>query len=107
MEKDNPNSTAKLSDFGYKQQLERSLTLKDLIIYGLIFMVPIAPFGIYGSVVSSSQGMIALTYLIGMVAMFFTAISYGQMSQASQSLDLFTPMLNVELIKVSVFSPVG
>ncbi len=26
--------------------------------------------------------MIALTYVIGMIAMFFTAISYGQMSQA-------------------------
>ncbi|WP_035180947.1 APC family permease, partial [Lentilactobacillus farraginis] len=76
------NKSSSLSDFGYQQQLERSLTLKDLIIYGLIFMVPIAPFGIYGSVISSSQGMIALTYLIGMVAMFFTAISYGQMSQA-------------------------
>lgn len=82
MEKDDGSSTSKLSDFGYQQQLERSLTLKDLIIYGLIFMVPIAPFGIYGSVVSSSQGMIALTYLIGLVAMYFTAISYGQMSQA-------------------------
>lgn len=82
MAKNNLNSDPKLSDFGYQQQLERSLSLKDLIIYGLIFMVPIAPFGIYGSVVSSSQGMIALTYVIGMIAMFFTAISYGQMSQA-------------------------
>lgn len=71
-----------LADFGYKQELERTLTLKDLIIYGLIFMVPIAPFGIYGSVVDSSKGMIALTYIIGMIAMFFTALSYGQMAQA-------------------------
>jgi len=53
MAKNNLNSDPKLSDFGYQQQLERSLSLKDLIIYGLIFMVPIAPFGIYGSVVSS------------------------------------------------------
>lgn len=71
-----------LADFGYEQELERTLSLKDLIIYGLIFMVPIAPFGIYGSVVSLSEGMVALAYLIGMVAMFFTALSYGQMAQA-------------------------
>jgi amino acid transporter len=38
--------------------------------------------GIYGSVVSVSDGMVALTYVIGMIAMFFTALSYGQMSQA-------------------------
>lgn len=71
-----------LKNFGYKQELERTLTLKDLVIYGLIFMVPIAPFGIYGSVISSSKGMISLTYLIGIVAMLFTAVSYGQMSKA-------------------------
>lgn len=71
-----------LEKFGYKQELERTLSLKDLIIYGLIFMVPIAPFGIYGSVITASKGMIALTYVIGMVAMFFTALSYGQMAQA-------------------------
>lgn len=73
---------AKLSDFGYKQELDRTLSVKDLVVYGLIFMVPIAPMGIYGSVISASRGMIALTYAIGMVAMFFTALSYGQMSRA-------------------------
>ncbi|MQS76329.1 APC family permease [Companilactobacillus halodurans] len=71
-----------ISQFGYKQELERTLTLKDLVVYGLIFMVPIAPMGIYGSVISESKGMIALTYLIGIIAMFFTALSYGQMAQA-------------------------
>ncbi|MFB9768625.1 APC family permease [Lactiplantibacillus modestisalitolerans] len=73
---------ASLQDFGYHQELERTLSVKDLVVYGLIFMVPIAPMGIYGSVVSVSQGMVALTYAIGMVAMFFTALSYGQLSQA-------------------------
>lgn len=76
------NKNTDLSQFGYKQELKRTLTLKDLVIYGLIFMVPIAPMGIYGSVISESKGMIALTYLIGIIAMFFTALSYGQMAQA-------------------------
>ncbi len=71
-----------LEQFGYRQELKRSLTFTDLLVYGLIFMVPIAPFGIFGSVFQGSGGMVALTYAIGMVAMIFTANSYAQMSQA-------------------------
>src|SRR5829696_5643977 len=71
-----------LRQFGYQQELSRSLGFSDLLIYGLIFMVPIAPFGIFGSVYSGSGGMVALAYAIGMVAMMFTANSYAQMSRA-------------------------
>lgn len=66
----------------YKQELKRSLSFWDLLIYGMVFMVPIAPFGIYGSVAQGSNGMIALAYLIGMVGMIFTAFSYARMSEA-------------------------
>jgi amino acid transporter len=68
--------------FGYHQELKRSLSFTDLLVYGLIFMVPIAPFGIFGSVFHASGGMIALAYVIGMLAMGFTAASYSQMSRA-------------------------
>lgn len=71
-----------VEQFGYTQELKRSLRFSDLLVYGLIFMVPIAPFGIFGSVFQGSGGMVALTYAIGMVAMMFTANSYAQMSQA-------------------------
>jgi amino acid transporter len=73
---------ASLEQFGYKQELKRSLSVYDLIIYGLIFMVPIAPFGIYGYVADGCKGMVPLAYLIGMVGMIFTAFSYGRMSEA-------------------------
>ncbi|MBN9610082.1 MAG: APC family permease [Actinobacteria bacterium] len=76
------DGTTDIAQYGYKQELKRSLTFSDLLIYGLIFMVPIAPFGIFGSVFASSGGMVALTYAIGMVAMMFTANSYAQMSRA-------------------------
>ena len=75
-------SQHELERFGYKQELMRSLTFTDLLVYGLIFMVPIAPFGIFGSVYQASGGMIALAYAIGMVAMIFTAFSYAQMVKA-------------------------
>src|SRR5699024_1297559 len=90
------NKGTSISQFGYKQELSRSLSFKDLLIYGfifmvpivlsgiygLIFMVPIAPFGIYGEVMLESKGMVALAYLIGMVGMIFTALSYARMSEA-------------------------
>lgn len=76
-------ATAKVSEQRiYKQELKRSLSFWDLLIYGMVFMVPIAPFGIYGSVAQGSNGMVALTYLIGMIGMIFTAFSYSQMSEA-------------------------
>jgi amino acid transporter len=68
--------------FGYRQELKRSLSFTDLLVYGLIFMVPIAPFGIFGGVFQASGGMIALAYAIGGLAMAFTAASYSQMSRA-------------------------
>src|SRR3954465_10701393 len=67
---------------GNKQELHRFLSFGDLLVYGLVFMVPIAPFGIFGGVFQGSGGMVALAYAIGMVAMMFTALSYAQMSQA-------------------------
>ncbi|NUO96962.1 MAG: APC family permease [Nonomuraea sp.] len=45
-------------------------------------MVPIAPFAIFGLVYQTSGGMPVLAYLVGMVAMLFTAASYAQMVKA-------------------------
>lgn len=75
-------ATESVEKYGYKQELHRALTYRDLLVYGLIFMVPIAPFGIFGGVFQGSGGMIALAYAIGMVGMMITASSYAQMSKA-------------------------
>lgn len=66
---------------GYQQELNRVLTFKDLLIYGMIFMVPIAPMGVYGIVSKQSFGMVPLVYLVGIIAMVFTALSYSKMSR--------------------------
>src|SRR5882724_194135 len=68
--------------FGYKQELKRSLSLSDLLIYGLVFIVPGAPIAVYGIVFNASHGMVPLVYLVGLVAMLFTALSYMAMSRA-------------------------
>jgi amino acid transporter len=71
-----------LQEFGYQEQLRRALTTKDLIIFGMIFMVPIAPYGVFGFVWNDSKGMVPLAFLLGLVGMVFTALSYAAMSRA-------------------------
>jgi len=74
--------TSSIEKFGYKQEFQRSLTFWDLLVYGLSLMVPIAPFAIYGYVAQAANGMVPLAYLIGMIGMIFTALSYARMSEA-------------------------
>jgi amino acid transporter len=71
-----------LESFGYRQELKRSLTLFDLVVYGLVFIVPGAPFAVFGIVFNASHGMVPLIYLVGLCAMLFTAWSYRLMSEA-------------------------
>src|ERR1700687_828404 len=71
-----------LEKFGYKEQLNRALTTRDLVVYGLIFMVPIAPYSVFGFVWNDAKGMVPLAYLVGLIGMFFTALSYAEMSRA-------------------------
>ncbi|MEU4509402.1 APC family permease [Nonomuraea wenchangensis] len=71
-----------IEQFGYRQELHRGVGLADLVFYGLVFMVPIAPFAIFGIVYAESGGMPVLAYLVGMIALLFTASSYAQMVKA-------------------------
>ena len=62
-------------------QLERSLKLWHLIVYGIIIIQPTAPMGIYGVVSNIARGHVVTTILSAMVAMLFTAVSYGRMAR--------------------------
>ncbi|WP_251158356.1 APC family permease [Caniella muris] len=57
----------------------KRLGIKDMVSYGMIMMVPIAPFALYASIFQTSNGMPALSYLIGAVGMLFTVFSFGVM----------------------------
>lgn len=70
----------KIEQFGYKQELKRGLTLKDVVLYGVLFMVIIAPQSIYGIIQQDSHGMTPLVYIVGFIAISFTAMSYMRMS---------------------------
>ncbi|MEU6483176.1 APC family permease [Streptomyces sp. NPDC046887] len=59
--------------------LRRTLGFRDLVVYGLLFIAPMAPVGVFGTLDAKSGGAVALVYLVATVAMAFTAFSYAQM----------------------------
>ena len=61
--------------------LRRTLKLHHLILYGIIIIQPTAPMSIYGVVSNAARGHVVTTILIAMVAMLFTAVSYGRMAR--------------------------
>src|SRR5580692_5058895 len=74
----NDLSTAPASQPG----LKRVLGLSGLIFYGLILIQPTAPMPLYGAAAVAGRGHVVTAVLIGMVAMLFTAFSYGKMANA-------------------------
>jgi putrescine importer len=66
-------------------QLRRTLTLWDLILYGVIVIQPVAPMSVYGVLSDRGHGHVVTAILIAMVAMLFTGISYGRMARAYPS----------------------
>jgi amino acid transporter len=59
--------------------LRRTLGFRDLVVYGLLFIAPMAPVGIFGTLDAKSDGAVALVYVAATVVMGFTAFSYAQM----------------------------
>jgi putrescine importer len=67
----NPNETP---------HLKRALGLWDLVFYGIVLITITAPLPIFGIVSTQAKGHVATSILIAMVAMLFTAVSYGRMA---------------------------
>ncbi len=66
-------------------RLRRTLTLRDLILYGIIVIQPVAPMSAFGVLSERGRGHVVTAILIAMVAMLFTGISYGRMARAYPS----------------------
>ncbi len=66
-------------------RLHRTLGLWNLVIIGMVIIQPTAPMGIYGVISNKAHGHVVTTILIAMVAMLFTAISYGRMARVYPS----------------------
>lgn len=64
---------------GSGAHLRRTLTLWDLIFYGIVLIQPIAPVPLYGVAQKLSDGHFVTIILIALFAMLITAVSYGRM----------------------------
>ncbi|PKI90451.1 APC family permease [Actinomycetales bacterium SN12] len=80
-QKNAETASEQLEDLGYEQQLRRSMSLTDVVVYGLIYMVPMAPMAVFGIIFNFSHGMPALVYLVAAFAMVFSALSYKEMAK--------------------------
>ncbi|MCQ9162732.1 APC family permease [Arthrobacter sp. STN4] len=61
--------------------LRRSISLGQLIFFGLVFIGPAAAVGIFGTLDAKSSGAVATVYVVATLVMAFTAASYMRMSR--------------------------
>lgn len=66
-------------------RLQRELTLRDLMLYGVVIMSPVGSMSFFGVLSQRGHGHAASMILIGMCVMLLTAISYGRMASAYPS----------------------
>lgn len=107
-------------------QLRKTLTLVQVVMMGLAYLQPMTIFDTFGIVSGLTNGHVATSYAIALIAILFTAISYGKLVKRfpsagsaytyaqkaisphvgfmvgwSSLLDyLFMPMINILLAKI-------
>jgi len=63
-------------------RLQRTLSLGAVVLFGIAYMTPIIVLGTFGILAQTTAGLVPAAYLAALVAMFFTAMSYGRMAAA-------------------------
>lgn len=71
------NYDEELASFGYKPELSRVLTTTQLTSFGLTYLQPIGPAVIFGFLLTTSRGSVAVPYLIAFIGMIFSVFSYS------------------------------
>ena len=59
-----------------------TLKLPSLVLFGLAYLTPLIVLGIFGVIAETTGGASPSAYLVALVAMLFTAHSYGRMASA-------------------------
>ncbi|MDT5340615.1 MAG: putrescine importer [Mycobacterium sp.] len=67
---------------GAEGHLKRALGVPALVLFGMVYMVPLTVFTTYGIVTQLTGGRLSVAYLVTLAAMVFTARSYARMSAA-------------------------
>jgi len=78
---DTPAATPPPTGHG-EGHLRRVLGVPALVLFGLVYIVPLTVFTTYGIVVQTSGGRLTVSYLVTLAAMVFTARSYARMAAA-------------------------
>lgn len=73
-----PNATTS-QNHSSPASLQRTLVLWQLVMIGLAYMQPMTVFDTFGIVSQDSGGHVPTAYIITLIAMMFTALSYGKM----------------------------
>ena len=58
--------------------LKRVLGTPSLVLFGMVYMVPLTVFTTYGIVTETTGGRLSVAYLVPLAAMVFTARSYAR-----------------------------
>ncbi|NIF20472.1 APC family permease [Candidatus Pantoea multigeneris] len=62
-----------------RAQLKKTLTLLPVVMIGLAYMQPMTLFDTFGIVTNLTAGHVATAYAFALIAILFTAVSYGQL----------------------------
>jgi amino acid transporter len=62
--------------------LDRSLSLRSVVLFGLAYMAPMIVLGTFGQIAEATKGAAPSAYVLALAAMLFTAHSYGRMARA-------------------------
>ena len=62
--------------------LKRTMKLHHLVIFGVAFLTPMIAYTIYGVIATASHGVESGSICFAVIAMMFTALSYGHMAKA-------------------------
>lgn len=63
-------------------RLQPTLSLGAVVLFGIAYMTPIIVLGTFGILAQATGGRVPAAYLAALVAMLFTAMSYGRMAAA-------------------------
>ncbi len=74
-----PNAISTPTTLSSPARLQKTLVLWQLIMIGLAYMQPMTVFDTFGIVSMQTGGHVPTAYIITLVAMMFTALSYGKM----------------------------
>ncbi|WAL39631.1 APC family permease [Brevibacterium sp. BRM-1] len=75
------SSRAERRDERQHTSLKRTLGIPTLVVFGLAYLVPMTVFTTYGIVNETTNGYLAAAYVITLIAVLFTALSYATMSR--------------------------